>query len=537
MFELISTWLKQCSEGHELCQQASPPKLPLRVIDVSRDDPFLLETDGQSGHYFALSYCWGKQRLVDMMSFGPNSKGKRGQPDPKSNIESHKLRIPYAAMPKTLQDAVIVSRRLKIRYLWIDALCIIQGDDEEWEREHLRMADIYSSAKLVLAADNADGLEKGFLETALDTSGSLRDWSSRSKAKVREESLGLRREGDLCPSPLSLDEPLNRRAWSLSETIFANRVVHFTSSGVIWECNEARHYDRGFSHIFHEHNDDSFRVFRSEKIAKRSSKDELYRKWNLLVAEFTKRQINSQPGETYKDAERLVALSRLARRFSWILSEVHQCEDQYLAGMWRGDLEASLLWSVESCLQEYPEMRWRRPGTSRAPSWSWAAIEGSISIEPFISVQSHVLIEEATVKYQSKSDPFGRVFSGSLVVRGKILHNICLQLEDKSISTYPTGHVCKHLGKTPDDSYTFILDSPLSQQELSHRFSCLFLGEVGVAANDREHERVHCAILLLRVVPVAPSTFERVGISSYRSQDTSTLESLNTMKIERVTIV
>ena len=471
------------------------------------------------------------------MSFGPNSRGKRGQPDPKSNIESHKLRIPYAAMPKTLQDAVIVSRRLDIRYLWIDALCIIQGDDEEWEREHLRMADIYSSAKLVLAADNADGLEKGFLKTALDTSGFLKDWSSKSKAKVREESLGLRREGDLCPSPLSLDEPLNRRAWSLSEMIFANRVVHFTSSGVIWECNEARHYDRGFSNIFREHNDDSFRVFRSEKIAKQSSKDKLYRKWNLLVAEFTKRQINSQPGETYKDVERLVALSRLARRFSWILSEVHQCEDEYLAGMWRGDLETSLLWSVERCLQEDSEMRWRRPETSRAPSWSWAAIEGSISIEPFIGMQSHVVIEEATVKHQSKGDPFGRVLSGSLLVRGKIIHGVHLQLEDDSTSACCTGHAYKTIGSTPDNSYTFILDCPLPHQELSDTFSCLYLGEADIAANDRGDKRVHCAMLLLRIVSVGPSTFERVGISSHRSQNTSAFKLLDAMENERVTIV
>jgi len=107
-------------------------------------------------------------------------------------------------------------------------------------------------------------------------------------------------------------------------------------------------------------------------------------------------------------------------------------------------------------------MRWKRAGTSRAPSWSWAAIEGSISIEPLVNIQSHVLIEKATVEHQSKGDPIGRVLSGNLVVRGKVLHNIHLQREDDSISTYPTGHVCKNLGSTPDDSYTFILDFPLS---------------------------------------------------------------------------
>jgi len=35
--------------------------------------------------------------------------------------------ISFSEMPRTLQDAVIVTRRLGVRFLWVDALCIVQG--------------------------------------------------------------------------------------------------------------------------------------------------------------------------------------------------------------------------------------------------------------------------------------------------------------------------------------------------------------------------------------------------------------------------
>jgi len=538
MSKFVSTWLTQCSADHPLCKQSSPPTLPLRVIDVlSRDDPFLLETDGQNGHYFALSYCWGKQRVADMMSFGANSRGRRGQPTPQSNIENHKLRISYSDMPKTLRDAVTFSRLLNNRYVWIDALCIVQGDEEEWEREHPKMAEIYSNAKLVLAADNADGLEKGFLGTNLEVSQTQEDWSSTSPAKDQTESL-QRRERTLCPSPLSLDEPLNRRAWSLSEMIFANRVIHFTSSGMVWECNEVRQYESGIPYTFHENDDDSFRMIRSTTIAEQRSKEELYRKWHALVAAFTKRQINSQPGEKYKDTERLVALSRVARRISWILSEIHGSADVYLAGMWRGDLRTSLLWSVEECLQNYrPGVEWRRPETPRAPSWSWAAIEGPVSIEPLVNIQSDASIEGLVIEHLNGNDLFGRVLSGSLTVRGKVLHNLPLQLDDLDSSTYATRHLYKTFGCTVNDGCTFVLDVPLSQQELSRGFSCVFLGKGETEANLEKETREHFALLLLRAVSVAPLRFERVGISSRHSSNGSVSGLLAKMKGEMITII
>ena len=257
-----------------------------------------------------------------------------------------------------------------------------------------------------------------------------------------------------------------------------------------------------------------------------------------MVAAFTKRQINSRPEERYKDTERLVALSRVARRFSRILSEVHRCVDDYLAGMWRRDLEASLLWSVEECLQEHlPGMQWRRPQTPRAPSWSWAAIEGPVLIEPLANIHFDASIEGVAVDHLSSGDSFGRVLSGSLTVRGKVLHNLLLQLDDLDSSTYANRHLYSTFGCTADDGYTFVLDVPLSQQELSRGVSCVFLGKGETEASFEKETRRYFAILLLRAVSADSLRFERVGISSRHSSNASVSKLLAKMKEEMITII
>lgn len=144
-FDLISTWLKDCQIDHSACKpSASRGTLPTRVIDVGSSDggtvPRICETNGVTGDYIALSHCWGG-----------------GQPlkTTKENISSMKTGIPWAKLPNTFQDAITVTRRLGLRYLWIDSLCIVQDDAQDWEREAANMAVIFESAYLTIAATAA----------------------------------------------------------------------------------------------------------------------------------------------------------------------------------------------------------------------------------------------------------------------------------------------------------------------------------------------------------------------------------------------
>lgn len=81
--------------------------------------------------------------------------------------------IPWDKLPSTFQDAITVTRRLGIAYIWIDSLCIVQDDAQDWEREAAKMALIFESAYLTIAATAAPNgtvcvpLKNFFLSTLL----------------------------------------------------------------------------------------------------------------------------------------------------------------------------------------------------------------------------------------------------------------------------------------------------------------------------------------------------------------------------------
>src|SRR5256885_2469339 len=75
--------------------------------------------------------------------------------------------ISFSEMPRTLQDAVIVTCRLGLRFLWVDALCIVQDDKSDWLQEAGKIGDIYMHSYCTIAAHAAQHADHGFLEQAL----------------------------------------------------------------------------------------------------------------------------------------------------------------------------------------------------------------------------------------------------------------------------------------------------------------------------------------------------------------------------------
>ncbi len=73
-----------------------------------------------------------------------------------SNYEEMKRAIPMDTLPLLFQDAVTITKKLKLRHLWIDSLCIIQDSPEDKERELSKMGNIYRNAMLSIAADASE---------------------------------------------------------------------------------------------------------------------------------------------------------------------------------------------------------------------------------------------------------------------------------------------------------------------------------------------------------------------------------------------
>jgi hypothetical protein len=129
--DLINTWLNHCSDDHEFCNRVynfgSDYALPTRVIYVGSfddmDPPRLhipSETDQEADEcpYITLSHCWGQ--LQD----APKTT--------KANFDQHLFRLNWNALTPTFQDAILITRLLGVRYLWIDSLCIIQDDQDDF---------------------------------------------------------------------------------------------------------------------------------------------------------------------------------------------------------------------------------------------------------------------------------------------------------------------------------------------------------------------------------------------------------------------
>jgi len=224
-----------CSEleSEDVKARVVQPQLPTRVLDLGlkpKDIIKLVESsDSLIGHYNCLSHCWGsKQPLVTT----------------RKNITAWKKRIPWKALPKTFQDAVAFTRSLNIRYLWIDCLCIIQGDVKDWQKQAGKMAEIYQNSFLVLAATASHDCQGGLFRTFSRPKSYLiqgidsfnREFDIYVRKRTTHWSDKLNHE----EKDLDVDEefPLLTRAWVYQERLLSKRVLHFCSDELVWECNE-----------------------------------------------------------------------------------------------------------------------------------------------------------------------------------------------------------------------------------------------------------------------------------------------------------
>jgi len=148
---LVLRWMHDCLRNHPRCNEwSNPPWWPTRLLDIeSHTEARLLETytATPSGPYLTLSHRWGTAKFVTLTT---------------ENIEDMKSGIAYQSLPRTFLDAIIVAKRFKIRYIWIDSLDIIQNSRDDWQKEASLMSQVYQNAFCNIAAtgalDSAEGL-------------------------------------------------------------------------------------------------------------------------------------------------------------------------------------------------------------------------------------------------------------------------------------------------------------------------------------------------------------------------------------------
>lgn len=223
------SWLKECLERHRICDATSskPRTLPTRVIDVGFTDltqnPRLYVTkDGEKGFWAALSYCWGGNSPFILKS---------------TNIDQFRIgEFRTEKYPSILMDAVFLTRKLKIRCLWIDALCIMQDSPEDWARESARMKNVYNGVILTIAAMGSSSVEVGMLQKrSISTEACSIEWKSTkssisSNVFLRPSSVGW----------TSINESLDQRGWILQENLLSPRILSYDSRQMFWECQKCK---------------------------------------------------------------------------------------------------------------------------------------------------------------------------------------------------------------------------------------------------------------------------------------------------------
>jgi len=258
--------------------------------------------------------------------------------------------IPLEDLSKTFKEAFIAARRLGFQYIWIDSLCIIQDAKADWEKEASTMADVYAGSGLNFAATAAENGTKGCFFK--HNPRLLRPLYIKIKKDPRVYLLakhGLWEEA-------VESSPLARRGWIVQERILARRTLHFGANQLFWECGKHRACET-FPESSSFHSWGMSRKGLGESL-------EAEQEWQDIVRYYSGTHLTVA-------TDKRVAISGVAKSVQRIT------DDQYVAGLWRTNLEDQLLWWRNSNpgVSHAPKMR---PSLYRAPSWSWASIDGPI---------------------------------------------------------------------------------------------------------------------------------------------------------------
>ena len=416
-FPLIKHWLSTCVKNHKRCERGYSAA-PTRLIRVLTEDgtptvqlvdslDLMINEQIFDIEWAILSHSWGSDRsLISTLQL--------------ANMERMLQKIDESMLCPSFQDAITITRGLSLRFIWIDAMCIIQDSPEDWNAESSRMSEYYQGSQIMISALASSSAADRMLFT--------RDHGPLATVVVDERRLGVRRllENAVNVTPYLhyywsprdsiSNQPLSNRAWTFQEYTMAPRMIHFTRDQIIWHCTTClASEDNQYNMSDNELPETPIEKARKHKEAQSQQGKKEERRpftlkkigWYDIVETYTSRSI------TYT-ADILPALSAIAQQVQGFTPLT------YCAGLWKGNQNTfcyNLIWETEK----------RHADPVRAyngsPSWSWSSIRGKISF-PFwqgsfrIAQPHNPQILGISVSLSSEKSPFGRVEQGIIDLIG-----------------------------------------------------------------------------------------------------------------------
>ncbi|KAK4455295.1 heterokaryon incompatibility protein-domain-containing protein [Podospora aff. communis PSN243] len=502
----VSTWLEKCQEEHQgVCSRLTKSTfMPSRLVEV-------LDSAGQSclrltlaqciakSPYIPLSYCWG---------------GDQPMKSEKKRVAEFMEGISYEKLPRTLQDAVTVCRHLRVRYLWVDAICIIQDDEVDKTQQIAQMPTIYKNGYLTIIAGSASNTAQGFLGDRLEPHAETLAFDLSYRCP--DDQIG---RVTLVELNRINSDPLDSRAWALQERLLSPRTLEFSSHQIRWLCPWAlARQDPGWYDGWclrpkwstYQGAVDEYRDFVHRQVSKlplhfddpamllpARDKQQVREEWRDLVTKYTFRNLTNPE-------DRILAFSGVANEYAAFF------RDAYLAGLWRSSLLQELLW--------YTRPPRPTPTSFQGPSWSWTSRNGivywDIGFGSPLWLRDNATIHSARLVHCNpmlveKEAPFGAVeqLASSLVLEARLLPAIlspptketALFSDKVTVTTANDFPTTRDLTFIPDTS-----DLATRCPELNDGVTPLMLLEMEsfqVVSGDKKTWHVHGLVLRRELVP------------------------------------
>jgi hypothetical protein len=453
---LAAGWLTNCVDNHAACStpMSGCRELPSRVLNVGDGtrNPFLVEpaADGGLEKWVALSYCWGGEPSMKLTG---------------DTVGILKQGVPLNRFDPTIRDAILVTRALGITYLWIDALCILQDhNSKDWNEQSSKMGEIYGGSTITIVAVDSSSVAQGFLNER-ELHYIALEWlpyqRSPGESYCSADARRLYLSPSWNPQRDRVAGPWTTRGWTMQEGLLPNRLLFYTSYQMIWKCCTVLKYERGATFEPSEEvvrglidNGDgtiwSFDTFTKFKLLPwylqmlpEQSISEKYRLWYELVEDYSPRH--------FKHArDRLIAISGLAKFFGDLIGN-----DEYFAGLWKGDMVRGLLWHVPGAkLIPAKSTENSSTGGNMVPSWSWTSVGVNVVINDHADqsgFRALSVVENVEVDLVDPSNPFGTVSGGSVTITGPLVRLSRLYNKEWRCKETPMSALERHISKIVEE--------------------------------------------------------------------------------------
>jgi len=347
----IKRWLQICHTEHWKCRSIPTRFAPTRLLDLGTQDTNDIRLVAGStigrGSYAALSYCWGSVPQLVLTS---------------ENQSELRRRIPFESLSTVARDAATVCRGMSIRYLWIDAMCIMQGPGGDFHQEAAHMDEVYANALFTICAGASANTTQPFLvrrDPLWWTQCHLIDESGESLGYISADYCEF---GNDVPGKFNLDS----RGWCFQEQFLSPRSIYFGPKDIHWICREGtvcdRYPDFEGCRGTKDHKGSRWQSPKqlyegvvslgNKSISEPGTWVDWYKIWRIIREDYSRKQLRYQ-------SDKLLALAGVAS----IIQRKFNATSSF--GLWLEFFLDELLW-----IRFYS---WGKR-LDIAPSWSWASM-------------------------------------------------------------------------------------------------------------------------------------------------------------------